>query len=163
MFGGGRKNVDTIAKGDRIETMNGATATVVCVVVTKIPEKMLELVKCPLQNNSTGLLITPWHPIRLSQSTEWIFPISIAQPKSILCESVFNFVLDDLHIINVDGIDSVTLGHSFDGPVCGHEYFGTKRVIDDLQTMSGYSSGLVRVTRVERDPITLKVNGLIEG
>ncbi len=164
MVDGGKKNVNLIRKGDRIEISDGSTATVICVVETILAEKMIELVHCKCQDGSAdALLITPWHPIRLGVSQEWIFPISIGQPKTVPAESVFNFVLDAIHIINVDGIDSVTLGHSFDDdPVCAHEYFGTKRVIDDLQSMSGYASGLVRVVGVQRDFITSNVVGLIE-
>lgn len=163
MFNGAKKTVDSVTKGDQIQSIDGAPATVVCVVKTEIDEKMLELVNCQSKEGSNALLITPWHPIRLSETQEWIFPISIAEPRSVPCESVFNFVLDEHHIVNVDDIDCVTLGHSFKDSVCAHEYFGTARVVDDLQVMSGFSSGLVKLIGVKRDPITGKVNGLIEG
>lgn len=163
MFDGATKTVESIIKGDRIRSINGAPATVICVVQTEIAGQMLELVNCQSKDGSNALLITPWHPIRLNQSQEWIFPISIAEPKIVRCDSVFNFVLDDHHIVNVDDIDCVTLGHLFEDSVCSHEYFGTTRVIDDLQAMSGFSSGLVKLIGVQRDPITAKVNGLIEA
>lgn len=162
MFGGAKKSVESIIKGDQIQTINGAPATVICVVKTEISENVLELVACQAKESSNTLLITPWHPIRLNQSQEWVFPISIAEPKIVPCESVFNFVLDGHHIVNVDDIDCVTLGHSLQDSVCAHEYFGTTRVIDDLQAMSGYESGLVKLIGVQRDPITSKVSGLVE-
>lgn len=155
--GGGEKTVESVTRGDRIEITNGAIATVLCVVESKIPENEVDLVQVG------SLLITPWHPIRLAETEKWIFPISIAEPKTVPCESVFNFVLDAQHIVTVDGIDCVTLGHSFDDAVCAHEYFGTKCVIDDLQAMDSFSSGLVRLIGVQRDPLTSKVNGLIEA
>lgn len=161
MFGGGVKRVETINKGDRIETSTGSVATVVCVIENKIVEQMVELVE--IGSGDGSLLITPWHPIRFGRSEEWIFPNSIAEPKTVPCESLYNFVLDVEHVINVNGIDCVTLGHSFDDAVCAHEYFGTKRVIEDLKALSRFSSGLVRLIGVQRDPVTLKVNGLIEG
>lgn len=163
LFDGDRKKVESIVKGDRIETMNGEVATVLCVIMTKITDGMLELSNYKTEDGSTNLLITPWHPIRLSQTQDWIFPASIAEPKSVQCDAVYNFVLDRLHVVNVDNIDCVTLGHSFVDSVCAHEYFGTERVIDDLQAMKGYSSGLVRLSGVQRDPVTSKIIGLIEG
>lgn len=161
LFGGHKKKVEAIVKGDRVESMNGAVATVICVIETKIADGTLELSNCT--DGSNALLITPWHPIRLSQSQDWIFPISIAEPTTVQCGAVYNFVLDKQHVVNVDGVDCVTLGHSFVDSVCAHEYFGTERVINDLQAMKGYSDGLVRLGGVQRDPMTSKVIGLIEG
>ncbi len=51
MLGGKTKKVETLTKGDRIETINGATATIVCVVETTIAGKELELVTSCSEKN----------------------------------------------------------------------------------------------------------------
>jgi hypothetical protein len=55
---------------------------------------------------------------------------------------VYNMVLDMGHIIRVNGILSVTLGHGFTGPVIEHGFFGNKAaIVDALSKQPGFAEG----------------------
>ena len=45
---------------------------------------------------------------------------------------MYNFVLDSCHAIVVNGIRCCTFGHEFKGEKVEHEYFGSKKIIEDL-------------------------------
>ena len=75
-----------------------------------------------------------------------LFPFNIARRKSIV----------------VNNIVCCTLGHNIQGPVIGHNFFGTDNVIHNLKTKfrSGYDNGLVdNITRI----IISKNNKIIIG
>jgi len=147
-----RKLVKNIRKGDYVATPNG-------------PTKVLCVIKFPCKNQTTdlvelegGLKLTPYHPIRVEG--QWRFPceLAIATPK--FCPAVFTFVLENFHILLIDGVECVTLGHDFTDDVVKHPYFGSQRIIEDLKKMSGWSSGLVTVDgQFVRDPKTDMISG----
>jgi len=64
----------------------------------------------------------------------------------------------------INGVECVTLGHNFQEDVVSHPYFGSQKVIRDLQKMRGWSNGVVRFTSgcVVRDPTTLLICGFTE-
>ena len=133
----GKKQLKYITNGDKVRTCNGFG-------------KVIAIVKSPIDNILTmisfpnGLLITPWHPIRVKN--KWYFPESLTQSKSqlptgkyknIKCESIYSFVLENGHTMFVggkdsEGIETVTLGHDFPG-LPKHTYFGSEKVIEDVQ------------------------------
>jgi len=142
--------VKDLKKGDEIESL-GKTAKIVCIV--EFPMKC----QTPLVNLN-GMLITPKHPILFEGN--WVYPKSISAAKSLYIESVFNLVLDKNHSANLNGIEVVTLGHEkYDNEVVKHEYYGTQRVIRDLQNIEGFSSGFVDMSKCKKycDPFTGKV------
>jgi hypothetical protein len=103
-----------------------------------------------------GLLITPWHPILLNGT--WQFPNSIGITQSYECKYVYNFALDVGHIVTINGIECATLGHGFtDNDVITHEYFGTHKVIDDLNLIRANSDNMIIIDLIIRN----KDNGLI--
>jgi hypothetical protein len=59
------------------------------------------------------------------------------------CDAVYSFILEDEHVMIINGVECVTLGHHFEGEVVAHPYFGSSRVISDLSQMEGWSVGLV--------------------
>jgi len=77
-------------------------------------------------------MITPNHPIRINGS--WIKPRNLSQEivRIALRTTVYNFVLDKKHIMKINGIECVTLGHEIKGNNIEHAYFGTKKIIIDL-------------------------------
>ena len=94
-----------------------------------------------------GLCITEYHPI-MSESesgNEWVFPIELVESEVVSgVEFVYNFVLDSGHLMEVNGVQCCTLAHGFKGSaVIEHQYFGTERVVKDLQRLSGWDSGCV--------------------
>jgi hypothetical protein len=141
-------------------TATMATATVVCVVVTPCASNTAFFVEFP-----GGLSITPYHPVRLngrwqhSQETHAV----VMRP----CDAVYNLVLDTGHVVVVDGVECVTLGHGLDdgdGGVLRHAYLGTHRVVDDLRACDGWASGRVRVKHMVRGTADggALVSGLVE-
>jgi hypothetical protein len=92
------------------------------------------------------LSITPWHPIQLKD--KWIFPAAMGPYTSRPIKTVYNFVLPSIHIVDVEGIECCTLGHGYHGPVIGHPFFGTERVIDCLKALPGWSVGRPEFTNL---------------
>lgn len=129
------KKIKDIEKDDVLS--NGAT--IVCKIVYK-SDCEIELVK--YQN----LTITPYHPIIVNN--KWTFPKDVSSDNYDYKNIVYNFVLDSHHIMVVDGIECVTLGHNFSGDVIEHPYFGTNKVIDDLKQHKGWSDGVVEYYNV---------------
>lgn len=107
-----------------------------CVVKTLCAGGSTQLVHLP-----GGLKITPWHPIHLSG--EWKYPADVEVPVYSECDAVYSFLLDSVHMVEINGIQCVTLGHSFKGKTVAHDYFGTQAVVNDLATMSGWNRGLI--------------------
>jgi hypothetical protein len=156
MADGSKKLVESIVKGDKIETKDGKGAKVICVVQTIVEGNVVDMVMCP----ESGLVVTPWHPIRNEQNN-WVFPAKLAEANKMRCEFLYNFVLDSAHVMLINGVECVTMGHSFNGPICAHSYFGSDLVLNDLKRMNGWEEGLVKITGVSRDKETSEVNGMI--
>lgn len=124
------------------------------------PARVIALVTCNTKNKSQpmsqidGLSITPWHPIRVKGL--WQFPASLYFYTERMLQTVYNLVLDNGHIVNVEGFDCITLGHGFTEPVAAHDFFGTQRVIDDLKKLPGWAEGRPTFTNLVavKDPVT---------
>jgi hypothetical protein len=141
MHDGSTKRAREVTMGDVV--LGGAT--VVCVVRTDTGN--------PVDMTRVGqLLVTAWHPIR-DASGAWAFPCTVAGAEVVerACYAVYNFALDKGHEVTIAGVVCVTLGHGFGGPVVSHPYFGTRRVIEDLERASGWSAGLVRLVGAIRN------------
>jgi hypothetical protein len=88
------------------------------------------------------LIITPFHPIL--ENNEWVFPTSLGKITEYDCEYVYNLVLDTNHTVNIDSTICVTLGHNIsENFVVSHNYFGTNKVINDLEKFETYNDGIV--------------------
>jgi hypothetical protein len=60
------------------------------------------------------------------------------------CDYVYNFILKQGHIININGINCATLGHDFiDSECIVHDYFGTSKIIDDIKKCDIHKYGYV--------------------
>ena len=136
----GYRSVKDIKKGDEVWTPDGP-AKVLCVVRTEclIPEpgkaELVEIGK---------LVITPNHPIKLGDV--WKFPKNVMNVQVLDCGAVYSFVLDQGHVVEIEGIQVICLGHGFTTPeILEHDYFGTHRVVDDLKLMNGWPEGLVQL------------------
>jgi len=142
MDDGRLKLVKEVKKNDVVRSADGRAAKVVCVVETRFANGKAELVRM-----KGGLVATPYHPVRINGT--WKFPIQIGKLEERACVSVYDFVLETGHVMLINGIECVTLGHEFEGEVIQHPYFGTKRVLEDLKNMSGWSEGAVILTAGE--------------
>jgi len=136
MADGSIKPVKEIHKGDSIRSIHGKDTTVHCVVKTHCQHEKTQLVQL-----EGGLLITPYHPVKID--SRWCFPCDISRPVEMYCPAVFSFVLDTDHIMIINGVECITLGHGFDA--VRHPYFGTDCVLKDLNKMSGWDVGLVEL------------------
>ena len=125
------KMVSSLVKGDIV--FGGFKID--CVVKTIIQGE-IEVV------NLNNMLITPWHPVYYQD--KWIFPINIKSSEKVNLDYIYNIVLNTGHIMLINDIQVVTLGHNFtDNQVVQHDYYGSDKVISDLKKFNGYSDGLV--------------------
>jgi hypothetical protein len=151
------KKVKDIRKGDFVKTANGESVQVLCVTKTTLNPRD----KTPLVQLEGGLVLTPWHPVFLNH--QWVFPCQIGKLWEVHYNSqdVFNFVLEKGHVMIVNGIECVTLGHGFMEEVVKHDYYGTQEVINDLRVLPGWESGYINLNMVttRRD----SVSGLVAG
>ena len=140
MAGGSRKQISEIQAGESVLTPFGpveVTAVVVCgSKMTSQPMVQIE-----------SLSITPWHPIQVGG--KWVFPASIAPYTSRPISTVYNLVLPSIHIVYAEGFECCTLGHTYTGPIIGHEFFGTERVIDSLKKLPTWASGRPTFTNLK--------------
>jgi len=137
MADGNQKQVNLVRKGDRIMTPDNKQAEVLCVVKTMCDQGKERLVEL-----EGGLLITAYHPVRIDG--RWHFPCDLGKVIERSCNAVYSFVLKENHIMIINGIQCVTLGHNFKGEVVQHAYFGSKHIIEDLQKMRGWQSGQIQ-------------------
>ena len=133
MANGVRKPIHWLRRGDHVWTPTG-TAMVRALVVCNTRQETQSL--CTIGT----LRITPWHPILLEGV--WAFPCDIAPIEHISLKTVYNVLLDEGHILDVEDTLCVTLAHNFKDPVVEHEYFGTERVVVDLKRAACWDIGL---------------------
>lgn len=137
----GRKiPIKNLKKGDIIRSIdknnNFVIANVVTIIETVITTKKREMVH--LEN---GLIITPWHPIKIKN--EWVFPSNIVSPTTTNCESMITLVLDKYHIGFIADTPCIMLGHNFKESILDHPYYGTSNIIEDLKMHCDYKTGHV--------------------
>merc|ERR1712223_737641 len=138
--------ISSIRKGDLVLTEDGDYAKVLCLVET-VTQTPLDLVQI------NTLRITPYHPVKHSSSSSWEFPLNCNGMKLIKNDSpsVFNLVLEknSRHkaIMMEKSIASITLGHGItNNPVLKHDYFGTDRIVQDLeQFRTGWLTGHIQL------------------
>lgn len=143
------KYVKDLKRGD----MLWGGYTIRAVVYTALEEPV------PMVKFATGLLITPWHPIRNSPLEPWRFPAEMTKCAigTFPIEGYYNLVLDVGHVVEMNGYQVCTLGHGFtETDVICHPYFGTEAVIDDLRMCDGWAEGLIQLSlvNIQRDQTT---------
>lgn len=103
---------------------------------------------------------TMWHPVFMNGA--WRHPADIGEVQRVTTDAIYNFVLEEGHVIILNGIMTCTMGHDMTAnDVIDHPYFGKRRpgvrnIIDDLSASPGWDAGYVvwRNIRMEKDPIT---------
>lgn len=151
MADGTTKCVKDLVKGDKLATLPQDTLgymapVVVCVIRMDCKDGIENMVSL----RGGALLITAFHPVFVEGVSaegdaegKWMFPSELAEPWSVPCDSVFNVVLDYRHTMMIGGMLVPTLGHGFTKGILAHPYFGTNKVIRDLQGMHGYGRGVL--------------------
>lgn len=138
---GEQKKVKDIIKGDVIKNRDGNIATVVCILKTKIHTGKAKM------STFNGMKVSPWHPIKLQQNDNWIFPTKVQPSVLVDVEYFYDFVLDKHHVVTVNDVDVICLGHNFThDPVLIHPFFGTGKVINELKKdKHGWKQGLILI------------------
>ena len=159
MADGTKKQVKAIQKGDKIRSEGGISTVIATIEIISI-EKYIPLVE--LQG---GLLITPKHPVKMFG--EWFKPQELGEVRLRKCDKVYNFVMNEGHSMEINGIVCATLGHGFKGHKVEHPYFGTKKVIEDLEKIEKFGDGFVqlKMNQFLRDSVTERICGIeiVEG
>jgi len=109
-----------------------------------------------------GLLITPWHPVKVNGV--WKFPIDLKPSQPTHIDYVYNLVLSQAHSVFINDVQCITLGHGIIGDeVATHAYFGTDIVLKDLSMQSGWEEGRIVLDNfaVIRDSTTNLVTSII--
>jgi len=142
MADGTTKFVKDIQKTDEIMGPSGQPVRVCCVVKTLSNNNKPLLVQL-----KSGLRITPWHPVRIGE--KYYFPCTLDYEEygKYDCPAVYTFVLESEHLILINGVECLTLGHGFQEDVAKHPYFGSAAVMKDLQRLEGWNNGLVELTK----------------
>ena len=136
MAGNHFKSIYNIVKGDKILDSKGNITSVLCLIKINCKNNQCSMV------NIDDLIITPYHPIKINN--KWIFPKDINYPTEYKCNNVYNLVLDNNHTIIINNYISCTLGHNItENEVITHEYFGTEKVINDLNKIEGFDKGYI--------------------
>merc|ERR1712183_257062 len=138
-----------LTKGDKVLALGGAIAEVVCLVRTSCTNGRAMLVSLP-----GGAQVTAHHPVYLDGA--WRFPADLANSEECACEAVYSVVLNGAPALLVGGVPCVSLGHGLQEGAARHPFFGTTRVLDDLQDAPGFGNGLLELqpSLVVRDPET---------
>jgi hypothetical protein len=165
MSDGQQKRVDKIRVGDKI------APGVVIQYVVKFKVEDYQMVYMP-----TGLIISPYHPIKHDiYAPEWSYPCdtidlitqtSVTHPDGTIISApiptikvyngsfVYNFVLNNEHIMLINDIQVITLGHDIvNNNVLTHPYLGTRAVIEDLENIGIDENGCVNVITIDRDSL----------
>jgi len=137
------RRVADVRAGDVVLTAGGARATVLCVVV------VARSTARPLVELEGGLVVSSGHPVRVGGT--WRKPGSLSRTCVPHDGTVYNFVLDCEHVLLVNGVECVTLGHGLAEPAVAHSYWGTEAVLRDLEGLPGWADGRVRVPGFARD------------
>jgi Mg-chelatase subunit ChlD len=102
------------------------------------------------------LVVTPWHPIFDDTKSEWVFPNQIVKELPTPIEYLYNIVLENGYYVWINDIKCVSMGHnltSFDqsNKILEHPYYGTNKVIMDLETFRTGSEKIITLDQYELD------------
>lgn len=134
------KDISLIKKGDIIRTCNNKEVEVIC--VTK------QLCKNTLFVKLSNLIITPYHPIKISN--KWIYPDHINTKKISIGNTLepifmYNIYAGEGASMIVDNYIVATLGHNLkDNDVIKNDFWG-KNIINYLKKMDGWEKGLILI------------------
>ena len=153
--------VKNLQKGDVVYCNDKDCDIVECVVRTRCTQEENGQPCVVYRKFKSGLMITPWHPIKYDNLDNWSFPEDYTDATTVnkSCEFVYDVVLRNrTPTLLVNNVMVATLGHGQRGEIIGHEYFGD-RIIDDLKNLDGYNKGLVTTGGFKRN----SESGLIDG
>jgi uncharacterized protein YegL len=149
MFNGTSKLLKDVQKFDIIKSIDENNkivgAKVLCVVETLIESGTRDYVSV------NGVLITPWHPIKIGlhgKTETWCFPGELFSTFKFPSSSMITLVLENHHVMFINGLKCITLGHNFTNhSKLIHPYYGTNKVIENLNYYfpEDYAQGKITV------------------
>jgi hypothetical protein len=168
------QRMDCVQPGQRVHTGDGEASAVRHVVRFALDPAAPEVAMVRL---ATATLMTPWHPVRTTAESAWVFPahskIGCWEPQtpSSLGGYVYNLVLDRGHSVLADGgVECVTLAHGLeDSSVVAHPFWGTDAVVRALRTVCKRDEtddtpcvlDVPADAVLERDPATGLASGMV--
>lgn len=122
-------------KDDMIFCQKNKLSKIKCIVQTKCLDNKHEFVEL-----DEGLLITSHHPILISNSNKWEFPININKTTCIKeCEYIYSIALENGNMMFINNTKCIALGHDItDDDVAKHPFFGSQQIIEKLKLMKGF-------------------------
>lgn len=149
-----RVAIQDLAPGTAVWTPSGPAAVRALVICHSTARAQ------PMTRLNDRLFVTPWHPVK-DAAGEWTFPTRLAGFMDRLLKTVYNLVLTSGHIVDIEGVQAVTLAHGISGPVVGHPFFGSEAILRDLAGQPGWEEGrpVFNDLVVLRDPVTDQING----
>ena len=160
------KEIQHIKKGDKIITCDPnnlneqVVSDVECLVFTESPDYKESL--STIQGRSMSLSLTPYHPILNNDEDRWLFPCTLSPPLFRACRGVYTLVVKNRWPVIVQGFVYATLGHNIEGPVIGHPFFGTNKVISDLKQFNTFPEGFVELKKenyIRQDGLVVEISG----
>ena len=154
-YGYETKAIEELKKGDAVWTPDGPAVVEYLLTLGRAHSTQL---MCHYLNK---VWITPWHPV-LNENGAWIQPASMGEPMDTPMPVVYNMILSKGHVIDVNSVLSVTLGHGFTGPIIEHAFFGDKAaVLRDIQGQPGFDEGrpVFKNLKARKDPVTDMIVG----
>ncbi len=97
---------------------------------------------------NSGLEITNWHPIYNESLKTWVFPFQLTDQtmESVNVKYVYNVVLENYHVIELNLTKCITLGHNYKFDNLQHPYFGSNKIIEDLEKFTEFNkSGYIEI------------------
>lgn len=171
MYDGDTKKVEDLQKGDIVYGPQGNRVRICCILKTVCSDGFADMITF-----SSGLRITPWHPIQshgttlCSQDLPWEFPCQVpgCAHGRVACNALYSLVVqDDVSgeyecAIKINDTWVISLGHGLSQKNAYHPYLGTRRVIDDLKCTVGWKDGLIIMSdnSFVRNPVTNLLDGI---
>ncbi len=151
--------VNTLKVGDTVLDATGFYVRITHVLKTMVGTEI------DMYVNEHGLELTGYHPVMTySRDFEesWSFPAESSQfsKKTEWTAAVYSFAVENGNPVFVNCSAVATLAHHEEGPVIGHEYFGSYNVLRDIERISADRYAVIPMGNIVRDPNTGKVIGI---
>ena len=144
----GKVNVKDVKIGDKILSCFDRFVTVTHILHTTLekPNKVVVF--------ESGLIITPGHPVFINDV--WYSPETLTDTtmNNTYSDDLYDFCVDEDHVIIVNNINCLTLGHNLTGnTLIEHKYLGSEHVIRDIENIGKLqmTPNIAKIT--ERDVI----------
>ena len=153
----GSKEVKNLKPNDIVKTDKGFSK-VKHIVVTKYPESSFFKLHALSNNANDEAFITEWHPIRING--KWEFPINKLDCVIVNeIKQVYNLILEEHHVVYLNDVEVVTLGHGFKGDVIEHDFFGNMNKIKKYYVDKSINGFIT----LNHNQITRNEKGLVNG